>query len=118
MHCPQCGAGKLFQSYLKSYPACLSCGEDLSQIRADDGPAWLTVMVTGHLIVPVSIYLSMHDLLRPSMALPLLLFFTLLAVLVILPRAKGIFIGMIWLMRKTRNKTTSKYDTIRIPDPQ
>jgi uncharacterized protein (DUF983 family) len=34
--CPVCGRGRLFFSYLKTVA---DCGEDLSQQRADDGPA-------------------------------------------------------------------------------
>lgn len=108
--CPNCGQGRLFASYLKATASCAHCSENYSEIRADDGPTWLTVMVTGHLVVPVSIYLAMQDVARPWLAFSMVMLFTLLAVLVILPRAKGIFIGMLWLGHKTRGQTVSKYE--------
>ncbi|PIW30197.1 MAG: hypothetical protein COW29_04510 [Rhodobacterales bacterium CG15_BIG_FIL_POST_REV_8_21_14_020_59_13] len=40
--CPQCRQEKLFSAYLKPVEACPVCGTDYSQIRADDGPVWLT----------------------------------------------------------------------------
>jgi uncharacterized protein (DUF983 family) len=29
-----------------------SCGEHFGKIHADDGPAWLTIIIVGHLVVP------------------------------------------------------------------
>ena len=110
--CPKCGVGKLYQSYLKPVAACAHCGEDLSAIRADDGPAWLTVMVTGHLAVPVAIFLAMQDRLPSWQALPLMLLATLAMVLAILPRSKGIFIAMIWLEKMTPEQGNGKYDQL------
>ncbi len=43
--CPQCGMGKLYKSYLKQVDACSACGEELGSIRADDGPAWVTILI-------------------------------------------------------------------------
>ena len=48
--CPQCGEGKLFRSYLKVSEACPACGEALHHHRADDMPAYLTVLIVAHLI--------------------------------------------------------------------
>jgi uncharacterized protein (DUF983 family) len=49
--CPNCGNGHLFRAYLKQVDACAACGEAFRDIRADDGPAWATVMVAGHIVV-------------------------------------------------------------------
>lgn len=108
--CPQCGIGKLFISYLKPVQACASCAEDFSTIRADDGPAWLTMIVTGHVIVPTAIYLAMHDLMGQGMALFLLAVSTISLVLVLLPRAKGVFIGMIWWLRQKPPAGNQRYE--------
>ena len=37
--CPNCGKGAVLSGYLTQVPVCGSCGEDLSHISADDGPA-------------------------------------------------------------------------------
>ena len=37
---------------------CPACGEDLSQISADDGPAWGTLIVVGHVLAPLMILIG------------------------------------------------------------
>jgi uncharacterized protein (DUF983 family) len=50
--CPACGRGKFFRRYLHQMANCSSCGEHFGKIHADDGPAWLTIIIVGHLVVP------------------------------------------------------------------
>jgi len=54
--CPACGREKLFRSYLHQVENCSSCGEHFGKIHADDGPAWLTIIIIGHLVVPSALY--------------------------------------------------------------
>ena len=49
--CPACGEGKLFRRYLKVSGDCPTCGHDLARYPADDGPAYLTILLIGHLLV-------------------------------------------------------------------
>jgi uncharacterized protein (DUF983 family) len=49
--CPCCGTGKLFYRYLKIEPVCQTCGHDLERYPADDGPAYFTVLIVGHLVI-------------------------------------------------------------------
>ncbi len=94
--CPRCGHGKLFKSYLKPVENCAVCGEPLGHIRADDGPAWLTILLMGHILAPFLLGVVPH-LAWPDWAImAVILTFTLVLTLVILPRSKGIFIGLIW----------------------
>ncbi|HKI15215.1 MAG TPA: DUF983 domain-containing protein, partial [Roseiarcus sp.] len=46
--CPACGRGPLFRSYLKAVNTCKVCGEDLSHHRADDAPAYVTLLIVAH----------------------------------------------------------------------
>jgi uncharacterized protein (DUF983 family) len=46
--CPRCGEGKLFRAYLKPVDNCAVCGEDYTHHRADDLPAYLSIVVVGH----------------------------------------------------------------------
>jgi len=94
--CPRCGEGRLFRSYLKQVDTCAFCGEAFGHIRADDGPPWLTILVVGHLVVPLALYAEKHAdwplwvsmAVWPGLALGLSL--------ALLPRAKGVFLGMLW----------------------
>ncbi len=97
--CPNCGQGRLFKSYLQQEKHCSHCGEDIGNIRADDGPAWLTILLTGHIIAPLVGYFTLHDNLSPWLAMSILLTIALSVVFFLLPRAKGLFIAAIWLIR-------------------
>lgn len=56
--CPACGKGRMFRSFLKVADACDVCNEALHHHRADDFPAYLTIVVVGHLIVPITMYVE------------------------------------------------------------
>ncbi len=53
MRCPQCGQGKVFQSYLKLAPRCSACGADFAKADAGDGPAVFVVLIVGALVTPL-----------------------------------------------------------------
>ena len=78
---------------------CAVCGEDFTLQRADDGPAYLTILVVGHLMIPL-MHISFVKF-RPE---PLTLF-TIFALgttaltLYLLPKMKGAVIGFQWARR-------------------
>ncbi|MCU0819329.1 MAG: DUF983 domain-containing protein [Beijerinckiaceae bacterium] len=51
--CPACGEGRLFGKFLKVQPSCETCGTEFSGHRADDLPPYITIMIVGHVIVPL-----------------------------------------------------------------
>jgi uncharacterized protein (DUF983 family) len=97
--CPACGSAKFFKSYLHQVDRCSVCGESFGQIHADDGPAWLTIGIVGHLVVPMAL------LTETNFQWPLLVSMTvwpltaLALTMTILPRAKALFIAAIWAMK-------------------
>ncbi len=94
--CPNCGAGRLFASYLKPVDHCAVCGEALGHIRADDGPAWLTILLMGHILAPFLLGVVPNLTWPDWVTMLVVLTLTLVLALLILPRAKGFFIGAIW----------------------
>ena len=97
--CPACGEGRMFEGYLKVRPTCPSCGEDLSHHRADDGPAYLTILIVGHLMAPLIMVAFVEF--RPS---PVVLASAFSAgcvalSLYLLPRLKGVIVGIQWAKR-------------------
>ena len=98
-HCPRCGEAKLFKSYLKQVEACPACGEAWSEVRADDGPAWLTILIVGHLLAPVMLPIALEDRLPLWLLMLVLILLSVALCLVLLPRCKGVFIAMIWALR-------------------
>jgi uncharacterized protein (DUF983 family) len=97
--CPNCGEGKIFRAFLKVADNCSACGEDLSHHRADDLPAYLVIVVVGHIIVPIALWIETNY--APSMLLQLAFYlpFTLIASLLLLQPVKGAVVGLQWAFR-------------------
>jgi uncharacterized protein (DUF983 family) len=53
--CPACGTGRLFSRFLKVAPACTHCGLRLDGHQADDFPAYIVILLLGHILVPLMI---------------------------------------------------------------
>ncbi|MEO0912157.1 MAG: DUF983 domain-containing protein [Pseudomonadota bacterium] len=97
--CPQCGSGPLMDGYLTVRDTCAVCGEELHHHRADDGPAWATILIAGHLMAPLMLFV--FEMWRPEgwmMAVGFSAVFTVLS-LYLLPRLKGVFVGFQWAKR-------------------
>lgn len=97
--CPSCGSGRIFTSYLKVGSSCEFCGQDFSGHRADDAPAWLTMLVVGHLLAPL--ILGAYGFFDLPMAAHLILWPTLAIILVLalLPRIKGAVVAFQWAQK-------------------
>lgn len=97
--CPNCGEGKIFRAFLKVADNCSECGQDFSGHRADDLPAYLVIVVVGHIIVPIALWIETNY--APSMLLQLAFYlpFTLIASLLLLQPVKGAVVGLQWAFR-------------------
>ncbi len=93
--CPGCGAAALYRRYLKPVACCPACGEGFGHLRADDFPPYLTILVVGHLIVPL-ILIAERVGLSTAQQVALWVPATLLLTLLLLPRLKGAIIGLMW----------------------
>ena len=96
LRCPNCGDAPLFRAYLKPVETCSSCGTHWEHVRADDGPAWATMLVVLHVMAPLFHTLVFVADLTMVWAIIILLVFGLMACLWTLPRMKGLFIALIW----------------------
>jgi uncharacterized protein (DUF983 family) len=96
--CPNCGAGRLFSSYLKVAPHCDACGEALYHHRADDAPPYLTIMVVGHVVVPLLMAVELRY--EPALWIHFILWLplTLILSLGLLPPIKGAVVGLQWAL--------------------
>lgn len=97
--CPACGEGRMFARFLKAAPACPHCGLPLDRHQADDFPAYIVILLLGHILVPLMIEVN------AALAVPLLwqaliwpTLATLLAVAMIQP-VKGAVIAVQWSRR-------------------
>lgn len=94
--CPGCGAGRLLAGYLRPVVKCSACGEAFGHIRADDGPAWLTLVLVGHILAPVLLAVVPNSSWPDWLSMLVWPLVALLLALLILPRAKGAFVAAIW----------------------
>ena len=97
--CPNCGTGPMMQGYLKVRESCTVCGEELHHQRADDGPAYLTILIVGHLMAPL-IHIT-YTTLRPDPMVLASIFSvgTVALSRYLLPRLKGFMVAFQWAKR-------------------
>ncbi|WP_025060080.1 DUF983 domain-containing protein [Sulfitobacter donghicola] len=94
--CPNCGSGPVLHGYLKVNDHCTVCEEELHHHRADDGPAYLTILVVGHLMAPLLHIVFVHYRPEPITLFTIFAVGTVALSLYLLPRLKGALIGFQW----------------------
>lgn len=97
--CPECGAGPMLRGYLKVRDTCPVCGEELFHHRADDGPAYLTILIVGHILAPLIFFVYNTWRPEPLVMASIFTIFTVALSLFLLPRLKGMMIAMQWAKR-------------------
>jgi uncharacterized protein (DUF983 family) len=97
--CPNCGQGPMLKAYLKVRDTCPVCGEELHHQRADDGPAYMTILIVGHLLAPVFMILYTKWRPEPWTMVAILSVGVVALSLYLLPRIKGAFVALQWAKR-------------------
>ena len=98
--CPRCGEGKLFRAFLKVADNCSVCGLDFTPHRADDLPAYLVIVIVGHIVVPMALWIETNY--SPPVWLQLVdlsaAHASSLSLLLLQP-VKGAVVGFQWALR-------------------
>lgn len=97
--CPNCGGGPILEGYLRVREHCPSCGEALHHHRADDMPAWATILIVGHVVGFGFFHTEMayhppmwvHWAIWPALAIGLTMW--------LLPHVKGAVVALQWARR-------------------
>lgn len=97
--CPCCGSGPLLRGYLTVRESCPVCGEALHHQRADDGPAYLTILIVGHLMAPVILWSFVKWRPDPLILASIFSVGTVALSLYLLPRLKGAMVALQWAKR-------------------
>ena len=97
--CPNCGKGKMLHSYLKVNDTCSECGQELFHHRADDGPAYLTILIVGHLMAPALHVAYVQYRPEPLTLFAIFALGCLSLSLYLLPRLKGVIVAYQWARR-------------------
>ena len=96
--CPHCGKGAMFYRYLKVEPVCQTCGHDLDRYPSDDGPAYFTVLIVGHVVVVPFLIFGAPLIWKAPLAIlvPAALAGVGIITLVALPIIKGAVVGLLY----------------------
>ena len=97
--CPRCREGKLFRAFLKVGDECTACGLDYTPHRADDLPAYLVIIIVGHIVVPVVLWVETNYAPAIWLQMAIYLPFTFLSSLLLLQPVKGAVVGFQWALR-------------------
>ena len=98
--CPHCGKARLFYRYLKVEPVCQTCGHDLDRYPADDGPAYFTVLIVGHVVIVPFLILGAPLIWKAPLRylIPGALVAVGAITLVALPVIKGAVVGLLYAL--------------------
>lgn len=97
--CPSCGRGRLFRAFLKTVDECPSCGETIEHHRADDLPAYLVIVIVGHVVVGAFMGVQAATVWPLWAHLALWAPLTVLMSLALLGPIKGAVVGLQWALR-------------------
>lgn len=94
-----CGRGRLYCAFLKVDDHCSVCRLDFTGHRADDLPAYLVIVIVGHVLVPVILWIEVDY--APSLAFQLGVYLpiTALASIALLQPVKGAVVALQWSLR-------------------
>ena len=89
----------MFGRFLKVNATCPKCGEELFHQRADDAPAYFTIVIVGHITVAGA--LVVEEALAPAIWVQEVVWLSLVPVLALtlLPRVKGALVAFQWALR-------------------
>jgi uncharacterized protein (DUF983 family) len=94
--CPRCGQAKLFLRFLKPVRHCSHCRQDWTPQQADDFPAYVSILLTGHLMAPVIIALVRDAQLSLGALVAIILPLAIILMIALLQPAKGAIIAVQW----------------------
>ncbi|WP_075996239.1 DUF983 domain-containing protein [Salaquimonas pukyongi] len=97
--CPACGKGALFNGFLKVRPNCERCGEELHHHRADDLPAYLNILVVGHVVLGAMMVLMTWEFFGMWTTMFITMAVSVIAAGVLMQPLKGMVVGTQWALR-------------------
>ena len=97
--CPACGEGRLFSKYLKVNKQCSHCHTEFHHHQADDAPPYFTIVILGHILVPLVI--ALEGAYRPPLWVHAALWLpiTVIATLFCLQIVKGAIVSYQWALK-------------------
>src|SRR3546814_8006395 len=94
--CPSCGRGALLRGYLKAHESCGNCGLPFEPLRSDDAAPYFTILIVGHVVVPLILLVEQH--MAPPVSTQLAIWLPVPALLTpaLLPCVNGGAMAALW----------------------
>lgn len=89
----------MLRGYLKVRDTCPVCHEELHHHRADDGPAYLTILIVGHIMAPMIHWVFVSFRPDPLIMASIFSVGCVALSLFLLPRLKGAIVALQWAKR-------------------
>jgi uncharacterized protein (DUF983 family) len=86
----------MMRGYLTVRDSCPVCGCELHHHRADDGPAYVTILIVGHILAPLILFVYSNWRPEPWTMVAMFSTGTVALSLFLLPRLKGAFVALQW----------------------
>ncbi|MGD9912827.1 MAG: DUF983 domain-containing protein [Rhizobiaceae bacterium] len=96
--CPNCGKGPLFKGFLKVVDNCRECRETFHHHRADDLPAYLVIVIVGHIVIGAFMSFEASSTLALWQHLAIWIPLTIVSSLALLRPVKGAVVGLQWAL--------------------
>jgi uncharacterized protein (DUF983 family) len=106
-HCPACGKGRIFKGFLKVADTCHECGAPLGLARADDAPPYFTILVVGHIVIPLLFVVDRSTQLPIWMMSAIFLPLTLALTLALIRPIKGGTVGLMLNLNMLKSDPTA-----------
>jgi uncharacterized protein (DUF983 family) len=114
--CPHCGKGRMFRAFLKVADNCPACGEELHHHRADDFPAYIVIVIVGHILVPLVLMVETHIAPPYWVGMTLWPACVVALSLALIQPVKGAIVGMQWALGMHGFEQAKKDRTLPVGD--
>ena len=114
--CPSCGEGRMFIRLLKPFEHCPKCGQDWTAQQADDFPAYVAIIVTGHIMAPIIIFMVNETDFSMWTNLAIMICLALILIGALLQPAKGAIIALQWWMGLNGFVKPARPEELLVPD--
>jgi uncharacterized protein (DUF983 family) len=104
--CPACGKSHLFNGFLRVVTECTNCHAPLGLARADDAPPYITILITGHIIVPLLFMVDRMSELSTLVMSAIFLPLTFFMALGLLRPVKGGTVGLMLTLNMLKSDPT------------
>jgi uncharacterized protein (DUF983 family) len=105
--CPACGKGRVFTGFLTVAEVCHECGAPLGLARADDAPPYFTILIVGHIIIPLLFVMERFEQLPIWMVSAIFLPLTLALAIGLIRPVKGGTVGLMLNLNMLKSDPTA-----------